>query len=102
MVLSQYVEESYAADLLSTGIVEVAVTGDRADLVAHAGRQFLPRTVLAWTSGAASAHPSDTPASPLLAGRAEGFAYVCRAGACRLPAETAEQLEAELVAALQR
>jgi uncharacterized protein len=91
-----------AADLHSSGIVEVAVTGDRRDLVRHVGRQFLPRTVLAWTSRSGPPRASDAPASVLLAGREEGFAYVCRAGACRLPAGTAEQLDGELVAALRR
>ncbi|MGD0595512.1 MAG: hypothetical protein ABSB54_17730, partial [Acidimicrobiales bacterium] len=85
------------ADLLCSGVVEVAVTGERPDLVSHVARRWLPRTVLAWSAGEAS---RSDPGLPLLEGRAEGFAYVCRAGACRLPAADAGQLDDELAAAL--
>ena len=85
------------ADLLCSGVVEVAVTGERPDLVSHVARRWLPRTVLAWSAGEAS---RSDPGLRLLEGRAEGFAYVCRAGACRLPAADAGQLDDELAAAL--
>jgi uncharacterized protein YyaL (SSP411 family) len=86
-----------AADGLLAGTVQVAVNG-RHDLLRHFGGQFLPRTVLGWADSPASA----SSASPLLAGKQPGFAYVCRAGACRLPAATAEQMDEELTAALSR
>jgi uncharacterized protein YyaL (SSP411 family) len=117
-----------AADLLGAGVVEVAITGARLDLVDHVGRRWLPRTVLAWETGpggaaagaggrvpatsddvapSASATGGEASArseggSPLLEGRAPGMAYVCRAGACRLPVATTEGLDAELAAALVR
>jgi hypothetical protein len=91
-----------AADLLATGIVEVAVTGDRMDLVAHVGHQFHPRLVLAWTTAVTSSERPHAPEPPWLAGRQEGYAYVCREGACRLPASTTEQLDSELAAASRR
>jgi uncharacterized protein YyaL (SSP411 family) len=76
----------------------VVVTG-RPDLVRHFGGRFLPRTVLAWAEAPAS---QVSPISPLLTGKEQGFAYVCRAGACRLPAVTIEQMDEELAAALSR
>ncbi len=92
-----------AADLLGAGVVEVAITGGRPDLVDHVGRQWLPRTVLAWDAGGETSEGSGSDGrSPLLQGRAPGMAYVCRAGACRLPVATTEGLDAELAAALVR
>jgi uncharacterized protein YyaL (SSP411 family) len=82
-----------AAHLLASGSVDVVVTGDRADLVAFAGRQFLPRRLLIWHDSATG----DAPALPLLADRADGLAYVCKAGACRLPAADVEALGEELL-----
>ncbi len=102
-----------SADLLASGIVEVAVTGDRPDLVKHLAGRWLPRTVLAWSGGAsggsrgtggggAGAGAGAGGGSPLLEGRPPGFAYVCRNGACRLPAATSEVLDGELTAAMAR
>jgi len=82
-----------AADLLASGPVEVAVTGDRPDLVGFAGRQFLPRRLLVWRR---AGEPAPEVALPLLADRADGLAYVCRQGACRLPAGTVDELRLEL------
>ena len=64
-----------AAALGDEGPIEIVVTGERPDLVRAAQERFLPGTVLAWHSG------------PLLAGREEGFAYVCRHGACLAPVD---------------
>ncbi len=89
-----------AADLVVTGIVQVAVTGRRDDLVRRAGEQFLPRAVLAWVDDGEAA--AGMPGSPLLAGRPPGYAYVCQAGACRLPASTPEAMDEELRSALAR
>jgi uncharacterized protein YyaL (SSP411 family) len=64
-----------AAALAEQGPIEIVITGERPDLVRTAQERFLPGAVLAWRSG------------PLLAGREEGFAYVCRQGACLAPVD---------------
>jgi uncharacterized protein len=79
-----------AVDMATTGVVEVAVTGDRPDLVAAVQRRYLPNAVLAW----GEPYPS-----PLWEGRSPGLAYVCRDFACRAPAASVDALEAELTAA---
>jgi uncharacterized protein YyaL (SSP411 family) len=78
-----------AVDVLVTGATEVAVVGDRPDLVAAVQSRYLPTAVLAW------GEPYE---SPLWAGRAEGEAraYVCRNYACQSPVTTAEDLLAQL------
>ena len=78
-----------ALDLAAGGLDEIAVVGDRPDLVAAVHARYLPSAVLAW------GEPYD---SPLWAGRADGFAYVCRDFACQSPAATAEELIAQLEA----
>ncbi len=83
-----------AAELVSLGTVDVAVTGERPDLVAAAAARFEPRVVLVWQQ--AGEHDE----LPLLAGRPAGAAYVCRFGQCRLPAHSVEELTRELHAAL--
>jgi uncharacterized protein YyaL (SSP411 family) len=65
------------------GLGEVAIVGDRSDLVAEVQRRFLPCGVLAW------GEPYD---SPLWHNRSEGLAYVCRDYACLAPASTVEEL----------
>ena len=69
-----------AAALYEKGPVEIVVTGERADLVQAAQQHFFPTAVLAWGSG------------PLLAGRAEGLAYVCRRGSCLAPVDNVDDL----------
>ena len=69
------------------GLDEIAVVGERADLVAAVQARYLPSAVLAW------GEPYD---SPLWQGRAEGLAYVCRDFACQSPAATTEELLAQL------
>ncbi len=76
-----------ALDLAAGGIDEIAVVGDRPDLVAEAQTRYLPNAVLAW------GEPYD---SPLWHNRPEGFAYVCRDFACQSPASTPEELVAQL------
>ena len=78
-----------ALDMAASGLDEIAVVGDRADLVAAVQTRYLPGTVLAW------GEPYD---SRLWAGRAEGFAYICRNFACQSPAATTEDLIAQLEA----
>ncbi len=69
------------------GVTEVVVAGDRPDLVAQVQRRYLPSAVLAW---------GERYDSPLWAGREDGRAYVCRDYACQLPAETVDELAAQL------
>jgi uncharacterized protein len=83
-----------AVDLLVSGMTEVAVTGDRHDLVAAVQGRYLPGTVLAW------GEPYD---SPLWEGRAgpdaAGKAFVCRNYACLAPVTEATALLAQLAGA---
>ena len=65
-----------AVDMAVNGLDEIAVVGDRADLVNAVQTRYLPTAVLAW------GEPYD---SPLWQDRAEGFAYVCRNFACQSP-----------------
>ena len=71
------------ADLLTQGLTEVVITGDRPDLVAVVRERWLPGAVLAW---------GEPTASPLWEGRDGDRAYVCRNYACRLPADDAGHL----------
>src|SRR5205814_7100029 len=72
-----------AADLLVTGPTEIAVVGDRPDLVSAIQARYLPNAVLAW----GQPYPS-----PLWEGRSEGFAYVCRDYTCQAPVTDPENL----------
>ncbi|WP_208027975.1 thioredoxin domain-containing protein [Rhabdothermincola sediminis] len=80
-----------AVDLLATGPTEIAVVGDRPDLLGEVRSRFLPNVVLAW------GEPYD---SPLWEGRTghdgTGRAYVCRHYTCLAPVTTAEALAAQL------
>ncbi len=82
-----------AIDLRRSGVTEVAVVGDRPDLVATVLHRYLPNAVLAW------GEPYD---SPLWEGRRPGFAYVCRDYACQAPVDEADALVAQLSASLSR
>jgi uncharacterized protein YyaL (SSP411 family) len=76
-----------AVDLLTAGTTEVAVVGDRRDLVEVVQRRYLPNSVLAW------GEPYD---SPLFEARTEGLAYVCRNYACQRPTDDITELAAQL------
>jgi hypothetical protein len=78
-----------ALDLLADGVTEIAIVGDRLDLVEAAQRRYLPRAVLAW---------GEPYLSPLWEGRADGLAYLCRDYACLAPTSRVEDLEAQLTA----
>jgi uncharacterized protein YyaL (SSP411 family) len=66
--------------------VEIVIPGDRSELANHVRSKSMPRTVLITGVGR----------SPLLQGRREGLAYVCRGGVCRLPVDSVSALDAEL------
>ena len=65
-----------AVDMAAAPMTEIAVTGDRPDLVRTVQSRYLPDAVLAW----GQPYPS-----PLFEGRRDGLAYVCRDYACQAP-----------------
>ena len=81
----------WAIALHAVGITEVVVTGERDDLVDVAHQRFAPLEVLAW------GEPGE---GPLWEGRSEhgehGRGYVCRDHVCAAPANTVEELRAQL------
>ncbi len=79
-----------ALGLVAGRATEVVVAGDRPDLVAAYRARWRPGSVLAWGERAPG---------PLWEGRRDGLAYVCRDRACRTPAATVEEMEAQLAAA---
>jgi uncharacterized protein YyaL (SSP411 family) len=79
-----------AVDLRRSGPVEIAVVGDRRDLVGEIHHRYLPNAVLAW---------GEPFPSPLWEARRDGFAYVCRDYACQAPVDTVEGLAAQLTGA---
>ena len=76
-----------AVALREHGITEVAVVGDRPDLVAVVAERWRPDVVLAW---------GERYDSPLWEGRTDGLAYVCQHYACQAPQETPEGVRAQL------
>jgi uncharacterized protein YyaL (SSP411 family) len=84
-----------AADLVVSGMTEVAVTGPRADLVAAVAARYLPNAVLAW----GEPYPS-----PLWEGRTDtetaGKAFICRNYTCGRPVEDIDSLLEQLDGAL--
>jgi uncharacterized protein len=68
-------------EVRSRGITEVAIVGDRPDLVRLAQSLFRPDVVLAW---------GERYDSPLWHERTDGLAYVCRDYACETPQDTPE------------
>ena len=76
-----------ATDSVVSGITEVAIVGDRPDLLRAVQAQYLPNAVLAW----GEPYPS-----PLWEGRSDGLAYVCRDYACKAPVDSADALLEQL------
>jgi hypothetical protein len=76
-----------AVDQRRVGPTEIAVVGDRPDLVHEVQRRYLPNAVLAW------GEPYD---SPLWEGRQDGSAYVCRDFACQAPVNSTADLALQL------
>ena len=74
-------------DIATAGTTEVAVVGDRPDLVEVVQRRYLPNAVLAW----GEPYPS-----PLLEQRSDGMAYVCRHYTCERPTGEVDELAAQL------
>jgi uncharacterized protein YyaL (SSP411 family) len=78
-----------ALDLHLAGATEIAVVGDRPELIQVVRRAWRPNSVLAW------GQPYD---SPLWEGRTDGHAYVCRNFTCQQPVTTPDDLERQLLA----
>jgi uncharacterized protein YyaL (SSP411 family) len=76
-----------AVDMRRAGVAEIAIVGDRPDLVVAAQRCYLPNAVLAW------GEPYE---SPLWTGRAPGFAYICQNYSCQKPVASIEEFFAQL------
>jgi uncharacterized protein len=66
--------------------VEAVVPGVQGDLVHHVRSMSMPRTVVITGTGR----------TPLLVGRKEGLAYVCRSGVCAMPVASLVDLDREL------
>ena len=88
-LLATVVEKSSAAisnglaaiEMRSRGLTEVAIVGDRPELVRLAHLVWRPDAVLTW------GEPFE---SPLWEGRRDGYAYVCRDYTCEYPQDTPE------------
>ena len=76
-----------AIELRSSGTTEIAIVGNRPDLLAEVRSTWRPNAVVAW------GEPYD---SPLWDSRQDGFAYVCRNFACQRPTDDVETLSAQL------
>jgi uncharacterized protein YyaL (SSP411 family) len=79
-----------AVDLATDGVIELAVAGDRADLLDAVRERFLPNVVLAW---------GERYDSPIWEGREDGKAYVCRNFACLAPVTDPAAMLDQIVAA---
>ena len=77
----------HAVYLVHKGVTEIAITGERPDLVASVKKLWLPTAVVAF------GEPYE---SPLWQDRRPGFAYVCQNYVCSAPVTTVEQLQEAL------
>ena len=81
-----------AVDFHRSGATEIAIVGDRGDLVEAVHSRYLPNAVVAW------GEPYD---SPLWESRRDGFAYVCRDYACLAPVDSVDALVDQLASAAE-
>ena len=77
----------HAVYLVHKGVTEIAITGERPDLVKSVKKLWLPTAVIAF------GEPYE---SPLWQDRRPGFAYVCQNYVCSAPVTTVEQLQQAL------
>ena len=82
-----------AAHLRHCGVVEIAITGNRPDLVMQLHSQWLPTVVSAW---------GERYDSPIWQDRKDGLVYVCRQYTCMAPADDAKTFDQALRVALQK
>lgn len=83
-----YANALIAADLRRRGTTEVAITGDRPDLLRVAQSVWRPDVVLAW---------GERYDGPLWEGREDGLGYVCRDHVCKQPAATVQEFAEALL-----
>ena len=81
-----------AVDLWNTGTTEIAVVGDRPELVRHVAESYRPNVVVAWGEPYPSPLWDERDAGPTEAGQA----YVCRNFTCQRPVTTVDDLESQL------
>jgi uncharacterized protein YyaL (SSP411 family) len=81
-----------AAHLRNHGLVEIAITGNRPDLVTQLHKQWLPTVVSAW---------GERYDSPIWLDRKDDLAYVCRQYTCMAPAYDAKTFDEAIRMALQ-
>ncbi len=86
--VGKYSNGLLATDLRRRGLTEVAIVGDRPDMVRLAHSIWRPDLVLAW---------GERYESPLWENREDGLAYVCRDHVCEAPVETMEALAEQLL-----
>ena len=79
----------HAVYLVHKGVTEIAITGERPDLVESVKKLWLPTAVIAF------GEPYE---SPLWQDRRPGFAYVCQNYVCSAPVTKVEQLQEALAA----
>lgn len=85
---TMYANALIATDLRRRGTTEVAITGDRPDLLRVAQSVWRPDVVLAW---------GERYDGPMWDGRADDLAYVCRDHVCKQPAETVQEFAEALL-----
>jgi uncharacterized protein YyaL (SSP411 family) len=79
----------HAVYLVHKGVTEIAITGERPDLVESVKKLWLPTAVISF------GEPYE---SPLWQDRRPGFAYVCQNYVCSAPVTKVEQLQEALAA----
>ena len=79
----------HAVYLVHKGVTEIAITGERPDLVESVKKLWLPTAVISF------GEPYE---SPLWQDRRPGFAYVCQNYVCSAPVTKGEQLQEALAA----
>ena len=77
----------HAVYLLNKGVTEIAITGDKPELIDLVKQSWLPTAVLTY------GEPFE---SPLWKDRRPGFAYVCQNYVCSAPVSTVDQLREAL------
>jgi uncharacterized protein YyaL (SSP411 family) len=81
-----------AVDLWNEGTTEIAIVGDRPDLVRVVADAYRPNTVMAW----GEAYPSPLWDDRDIGPSGHGQAYVCRNFACQRPVGSVVELAAQL------
>lgn len=86
--LTMFANALIATDFRRRGATEVAIAGDRPDLVRVAQSIWRPDIVLAW---------GERYDGPMWEGRNDGFAYICKDHACKAPVDTVQGFAEQLL-----